>query len=132
MPEIAVGARVIPGLSQHAAGAIQELSAETAVERVRLDTRDGAIGDEWHFLHAGGAITAGGLLTDIDCAPLRGTNPALMEYRLPAPASRKRLAEYVALWPQVLQLYPEAPTIGTALYCLPLRAIFGYATWTLC
>ena len=86
VPEIAVGARVYPGLAQHAAGSIQDLSADGAVERTRYGyTGWRQIGGQWVFLHAGGAIGARGLVDGIDCAPLKGTNPALLEYRLRRP-----------------------------------------------
>jgi hypothetical protein len=107
---------VYPSLVQHAAGAIQDLSAVEAVECTRYGhTGWRQIGGEWVFLHAGGAIDAKGLIDGIDCCPLRATNSALLEYRLPAPASRKRLGEYAALWPCILDLYPELPQLDAVL-----------------
>jgi hypothetical protein len=113
-----MGARaaVQPRKFQHVHTAVKEQSRECVQRHIRAYTGFAKEGDEWRFYHAGGAITAAGLVpAEVE---LEG---GLEMYELPAPAEGGDLKES---WKCLRQLYqshiPQITATQIAGYLLPL------------
>lgn len=107
------------GTKDHVRAALQLLSGEVPRRTVYGHIGWRQIGENWVYLHAGGAIGAEGLIDDIPVLPpdpLRG-------FRLPAPPEGADLAEAVRASLGMLRLGPDRATFP--LLCAVYRAVLG-------
>src|SRR5262249_14654486 len=84
---------VMPGmtLKDHARAAIQLLSRHITQQRVYTHLGWRRRGEDWCYLHAGGAIGAAGVLPDVTIRP----GDALALYDLPAPPAGEAACEAI-------------------------------------
>jgi hypothetical protein len=76
------------GTRDHLRAALELLSPDRTRRTEFLHTGWRQVGEDWYYLHAGGAIGAEGLAVDIDVS----LPDALAGFELPAPPTRKELA----------------------------------------
>lgn len=114
-------------IKDHLRVAIQVLSAGDGVATADVHTSTGwiKIGDQWIYLHAGGAI--GNVPAE---SSLRvEVQPALSRYRLPAPPQGESLEKAVAACVRILDLGKDsrrgAPGVAAVLASLPWRSVLG-------
>jgi hypothetical protein len=124
MEQLGAEARVSPGLglADHARFALS-LRIPTRVEYTHTGWRE--IDDEWYYLHAGGAIGADGLRTDL-AVHLEGR---LGRYQLPAPPEGDALVAAVRASLRLLDLAP--PWITVPLLASVYRAPLGPCDFSL-
>jgi hypothetical protein len=122
--KIGVAAITYPNQRDYARAAIQSLSKDTKERTIYTHTGWQTDGDRWFYLHAGGAIDGGGVLSGVDVR-LTGS---LSKFALCPPAP----AEFVSAIRTSLRL----GSLGPASVCFPLlaatyRAAFGNADFSL-
>jgi hypothetical protein len=112
---------VMPGmtLKDHARAAIQLLSPQVEHHRVYTHLGWRQIGEDWCYLHAGGAIGMHGAVEDITVAP----GQALTSYQLPAPPDETAARVAVQASLRVLNVGPDAVMIP--VYAAIWRATLG-------
>jgi hypothetical protein len=112
---------VMPGmtLKDHARAAIQLLSPQ--VDRRRVYTHLGwrKQGEDWWYLHAGGAIGAQGAVPEVLVRP----GEALALYHLPTPPDAETTRAAIRASLRVLEVAPDAVTIPA--YAAIWRAVLG-------
>lgn len=120
------GARAItyPNQREYALTAIQTLSAGTKEQHVYKHTGWRNVNGRWMFLHASGAISDLGGLSDVD---VRLTGP-LVHYELRS-APAEMLAEAITASLRLIGLVPKS--IGYPLLAATYRAVFGGADFAL-
>lgn len=114
-------ALVYPGVGakDHARAAIQILSDSIHERRVYIHTGWRKVNDKWVYLHAGGAISYGGSVSDVEVR----LPDALMRYELPAPVDCDALVEAVRASLRTLKLAPLHITVP--LLAGVYRAVLG-------
>jgi hypothetical protein len=112
---------VMPGmtLKDHARAAIQLLSPQVEHRRVYTHLGWRKIGEDWCYLHAGGAIGAHGAVEDITVAP----GQALLAYTLPAPPDDAAAPAAIRASLRLLDVAPDAVMIP--VYAALWRAVLG-------
>lgn len=104
---------------EHLRVALHELSGAMARRTVYSHTGWRKIGDEWLYLHAGGALGAAGNRPDVEVNPGTGN---MRHYRLPDPPEGEALAEAVRASLGLLELAPDKPEVGALLLACVYRA----------
>jgi Domain of unknown function (DUF927) len=127
-------ARVFPGpfFKEHAAGAMQDLSAAIDTRHTFVHTGWRELQGHWHYLHGAGAITAHGAATDI----LVSLSDTLARYQLPAPPTgdeRCKALEASLALRDVAADHAMIPVLANA-YLAPLRTLLAgeppdFTTW---
>jgi hypothetical protein len=112
------------GARDHLRAAIQLMSADVAQRYVFEHTGWRQVGDEWLYLHAGGAIGAGGLVADVQVS-LPGS---LGLFELPESPDGDELVECVRASLHILKTGP--PRITASMMGAALRAVLGPADFT--
>jgi DNA primase catalytic core len=112
---------VMPGmtLKDHARAAIQLLSPQVDHRRVYTHLGWRHIGEDWRYLHAGGAIGMHGAVEDITVAP----GQALAAYHLAAPPDDAAARAAILASLRLLDVAPDAVTIP--VYAALWRAVLG-------
>jgi hypothetical protein len=118
-----LGARaiVMPGmtLKDHARAAIQLLSPQVEHRRIYAHLGWRKRGEDWYYLHAGGAIGAQGAVEDITVA----LSPPLTAYHLPVPPTGEAAHAAIRTSLALLDVAPDSVTIP--LYAGIWRAALG-------
>jgi hypothetical protein len=118
---------VMPGmtLKDHTRAAIQILSRDIVHRRVYTHIGWCTLGDQWCYLHAGGAIDTHGTVHDIAVAP----GQALTAYQLPSPplGDDARVATRASL--ALLDVAPDSVTLPP--YAALWRAVLGEVDFSL-
>jgi hypothetical protein len=126
VPSFGSDAIVWPGEARALPPAIQALSQEGKTCRtVYTHTGWRKIGDDWYFLHAGGAIGPKGLAIHVEVSlpdPLAG-------FRLPNPPAGPALADAIRASLGMLRLGPDRATFP--LLAAVYRAVLGYTDFAL-
>jgi len=109
------------GLSirDHVRAAIQYLSREVRTRTLYTHLGWRRIGDQWCYLHAGGAIGRVGRVADIET----DLPQQLQRYQLPEPADAVELVRSVRASVQVLDVLPDVVTVP--VYCGLWRSVLG-------
>ena len=109
---------VYPGQSQHARAAIQAISRDIQQERIFTHLGWRKQGGQWVYLHAGGALGADGLLSDLQVQ----LTPALARYELRPAKNLHEKVQSVRASLRCLCLAPDRITIPllAAIYRAPL------------
>jgi hypothetical protein len=107
------------GLQDHLRAAIQLLSSEVVQRQIYSHTGWRKLGEEWVYLHAGGAIGQSGLVPDVTVH----LPDALAGFRLPAPPTGAELATAIRASLAILDLATDQVTVPnwTAIW----RAVLG-------
>lgn len=107
------------GTKDHLRVGIQLLSGEVPRRTVYAHLGWRRIGGAWHYLHAGGAIGAGGVEADISVEPGDGR---LSEYALPAPPTGEKLRQAIRSSLSLLETGPATVTLPLlmTIYRAPL------------
>jgi hypothetical protein len=117
--ELGPEAIIFPGQQQHARAAIQHLSGTIPQEVVYSHLGWRKHGNDWVYLHSGGAIAAGRPVTDAHVQL-----PSLLErYRVQAPSDRDSLTTAVCSSLRFLSVAPDRITLP--LLAAVYRASFG-------
>ncbi|MGA9771044.1 MAG: DUF3854 domain-containing protein [Blastocatellia bacterium] len=103
----------------HARAAIQMLSGNVPERRVYVHTGWCKISGEWVYLHAGGAIGYGGVVSDVEVR----LPDSLMRYDLPEPANSDALVDAIRASIRTLRLAPLHITVP--LFAGVYRAVLG-------
>ena len=114
---------VMPGmtLKDHARAAIQLLSQHITHQRVYTHLGWRKLGEEWGYLHAGGAIGAQGVVPEVTVRP----GEALALYHLPAPPAGEAACAALRASFRVLDVAEDAVTIPS--FATVWRAALGKA-----
>ena len=107
------------GSKDQARAAIQMLSGNVSERRVYVHTGWRKISGEWAYLHAGGAISYSGSVSDVEVR----LPDSLMRYALPAPANSDALIEAIRASIRTLRLAPLHITVP--LFAGVYRAVLG-------
>ena len=112
---------VMPGmtLKDHARAAIQLLSHADRAPPCLYPSRLAQLGEDWCYLHAGGAIGAHGAVPEVTVRP----GEALAVYHLPAPPDRGAARAAIRASLRVLDVAEDAVTIPG--YATVWRAVLG-------
>jgi hypothetical protein len=113
------------GTADHLRAAVQLLSGDVAARIVYAHLGWRRIGEQWVYLHAGGAIGAAGLVDGVEVAP----PDALTRYVLPAPPSGEALRRAVQASLSLLNLAPDR--IAFPLLIAVYRAVLGNTDFSL-
>ncbi len=118
---LGAAAIVYPGQTtrDHTRAAIQVLSGEPPERRLYTHTGWRQVGDDWLYLHAGGAIGVTGRVDGVETA-LSGE---LSRYELPDPPSGDALAEAMRASMRILDLAPDSVTVP--LWAAVWRTVLG-------
>jgi hypothetical protein len=121
IPRLGAHAIVFPGmtLKDHARTAIQLLSSHIDHRRVYTHLGWRKIGEDWCYLHAGGAIGPKGAISDVSVRP----GEALALYYLPSPPEGETACAAIQASLRVLEVAPDAVTIPG--YAAIWRAVLG-------
>ncbi len=108
------------GIKDNARAAVQILSGDIPTHHVYAHTGWRKIGEEWAYLHAGGAIGPLGPLTEVEVSLGDGR---LGDYLLPDPPKDKALVRAIEVSLRFLTLAPLALTVPllAAIYRAPLN-----------
>ena len=112
------------GIKDHTRTAIQLLSKKIAKSRVYTHTGWRKLGDEWCYLHSGGAIGEEGLYEVQVTLP-----PDLSSFNLPEPPTGSELKAAVRASLSILELGPRP--VVMPLYCGFLRAVLGSSNYSI-
>lgn len=107
------------GTKDHARAAIQMLSDSISERRVYVHTGWRKVNDEWVYLHAGGAISYDGSVSDVEVR----LSDALIRYELPAPVDGDALVDAIRASIRTLKLAPSHITVP--LFAGVYRAVLG-------
>ena len=107
------------GLQDHLRAAIQLLSSEVVQCQVYSHTGWRKLGEEWVYLHAGGAIGQNGLVPDVTVR----LPDALTGFRLPAPPTGPELATAIQASLTILDLATDQVTVPN--WAAIWRAVLG-------
>jgi hypothetical protein len=111
-------------VKDHLRAAIQALSGEVASSISYTHTGWRNDGDQWFYLHAGGAMGAAGLSASVN-VDLPST---LDRFNLPAPAEGDRLREALRVSASLLDVAPDRVT--ATLHAALVRAVMGEADFS--
>jgi len=123
---LGAGAVVFPGqsLRDHARAAIQLLSGTPASHVIYTHIGWRRLGDQWAYLHVGGALGGDGPIAGIEVRP----PDALIRFAFPAPASATELAEAIEASLRILELGPDRITIP--VLAAVFRSVIGPADFS--
>jgi hypothetical protein len=110
---------IFPGQQQHARAAIQSLSGEIRQEHIFAHLGWRKHGEQWVYLHAGGALGSGGLVPGLK-VHVPGT---MQSYQLPSPRDPEALLRAIRASLRCLSLAPDR--ISLPLLAAVYRAPFG-------
>jgi hypothetical protein len=114
-----------PNQREYARTAIQSLSLTAAEKCIYTHTGWRNVDGRWVYLHAGGAISAAGSLSDVNVRLLG----ALSRYELLPSTSQSALKDAVKASLRLVELGP--PSISFPLLAATVRAVFGDADFSL-
>ncbi len=122
---LGAAAIIYPNLREYAKTAIQSLSVTATEKCIYAHTGWRKVGDQWIFLHAGGAIGAAGTVPDVNVR-LFG---ALSRYDLSPPPNPSALKDAVKASLRLVELGPRS--MSFPLLAATFRAVFGDADFSL-
>jgi hypothetical protein len=124
---LGASAIVYPGqsLKDHTRCAVQMLSGEPPRRTVFAHLGWRKVGEEWVYLHAGGAIGRDGRVDGIEM----DLPPSLLHYTLPGPPTGATLADAIRASLRLLQL--TKPRIGHPLSAAKARAVLDAADFSM-
>jgi hypothetical protein len=122
---LGAAAIIFPNQREYTRAAIQSLSLTATEKCIYTHTGWRKVGDQWIYLHVGGAIGAAGPVSDVNVR-LFG---ALSRYDLSSPANPAPLKDAVKASLRLLELGPRS--ISFPLLAATLRAVFGDADFSL-
>jgi hypothetical protein len=127
MEHLGAGAIIESGMNikDHTRAAIQHLSGEVPERQVYVHTGWRQVGDEWDYLHAGGAIGPHGPLTEVEVRLC----DALARYQLCLPPSDQDQVENVRASLRLLDVATDVITVP--LLAAVFRAVLGGADFGL-
>jgi uncharacterized protein DUF3854 len=123
--KLGAAAITFPNQREYARTAIQSLSLAAAEKCIYTHTGWRNVDNRWVYLHAGGAISAAGALSDVNVRLLG----ALSRYDLRPSASPSALKDAVRASLRLVELGP--PSISFPLLAATVRAAFGDADFSL-